>query len=733
MTSWLFADKGCTCGVAPALPQKPVENTPQEQGHLQTVELDDKYEMLGELGKGGVGTVFRVRDRISHKEFALKMLQPEYVKERAAIKRFELEAMAARALMHPNLVEVHDYGRTALGAPFILMSFVNGQSLADVLAQEMYLKPSRVVEIFLQACDALAYAHENGVVHRDIKPGNIILERGDSARPLFADYIKIVDFGIAKVTQGITGDTSQLTQTGEIFGSPLYMSPEQCTGARIDARSDIYSLGCVMYECLTGVNPFAADNPVQIILKQLHDSPPPFRKASPSLKIPHAFETVVLGALAKEPQARYQSMRDVASDLMLIQEGKQPQGPKALSGAKLPASKALGGNRIGIMLLVLNTILAGFVVWFVMTRNQAPTAPASSQPVAAQEPLDAMVQTADKSLALMEDQTKAAVAGPPFAAVPMQKATPPWQFEFLPTVSLGRIVQSGSFKSVTAVRRVSFPAVRPLYLNASAAVLAQPKILQRFRDDELYGFCSASPFDDRVLNAVKRFTGLKELLMPGADITRQGLEDLKSLRQLATVDVSRTKLTNDAFAVLGSWPGLRELTMDELNLFDDDLAKMAFLSRLSVLRMSHFKNVSRTLKSLQSSRTLSYLKIQDDNLTDQDLATVAGIKSLRAVDIGYNKQLHASALHSLAALPELSVLHIAGCKMSPAEALPEVRKLNGITTLVVDRTWTEAQLNAIRLAMPKLSVQYESDAIDTIEAQQSIVVGGMRLRVSGSE
>jgi tetratricopeptide (TPR) repeat protein/tRNA A-37 threonylcarbamoyl transferase component Bud32 len=349
ITGWLFAESVCTC-------KQHASKVVSEPGARGTI--DDKYEILSELGRGGFGTVYQVRELRTQRLFALKMLKPELKDDSRSNRRFEAEGLAAARLDHPNLVGVHEVSRTQLGEPYIVMAFIRGRSLADVLRDDLCLKPSRAIDVFLQVSDALAYAHDHGVVHRDLKPRNIILEDGDSHDALLVDIVKVVDFGIAKVIAPGNGDATQLTQTGEICGSPLYMSPEQCVGKPVDARSDIYSLGCVMYEALTGVNPFAGENPVQTILKHINQAPPPFKAASPFLKIPPQLEAIVMIALAKNPDQRYASMHDVSRDLLLLQSSKDPLEPRTKNAASRSGSGLLQGNRLALIILAVNTLLA---------------------------------------------------------------------------------------------------------------------------------------------------------------------------------------------------------------------------------------------------------------------------------------------------------------------------------------------------------------------------------------
>ncbi len=290
-----------------------------EDRFLGTV-IGDRYKILSLLGKGGMGSVYKAQHTSLGKTQAIKVLKQSALENNTALNRFDIEAKAASHLNHPNLVSVHDYGLTTEGAPYLVMDFVEGISLLDVLLRDGALNSALVLELFEQICDGLAYAHSEGVVHRDIKPSNIILTRTATGAP----QIKIVDFGIAKIVSHNNED-HELTQTGEVFGSPMYMSPEQCEGHReLDARTDIYSVACVMYEALTGQPPFIGANAIQTMYKQINEAPSLMDGANRRLKIPHALENVVMRALEKKPSDRHQSMEELRNDLQLIKSGGSP-------------------------------------------------------------------------------------------------------------------------------------------------------------------------------------------------------------------------------------------------------------------------------------------------------------------------------------------------------------------------------------------------------------------------
>lgn len=260
------------------------------------IEFGERYKVCEILGSGGMGIVYRVIDEQIGKTFALKVLRPELVSDRMTVKRFEQETKTVALLSHPNLAAIYGQGKASNGAPYLVLDLVIGSSLADVLQAEYCLDSTTAIDLFCQITDALAYAHSRGVVHRDLKPSNVLISSETG-------LIKLVDFGIAKYLPTDQSGKVDLTQTGDIFGSPLYMSPEQCQGDELDARSDIYSMGCVMYETVCGVPPFTGANPVKVILAHLNEQPKCIGEAAPMAKVPKSLESIILHCLKRSQQA----------------------------------------------------------------------------------------------------------------------------------------------------------------------------------------------------------------------------------------------------------------------------------------------------------------------------------------------------------------------------------------------------------------------------------------------
>jgi hypothetical protein len=280
---------------------------------MREIKLPSQYILLSRISEGGMGIIFRAKHRHTGAKLAIKVLHPHIAKVAVNVLRFEQEAKAACAMNHPNLVVVHDFGITADSIPYLVMDLIEGVSLQKFVRSQGPLSVKRFVDLFTQTADAIHHAHRRGVIHRDIKPSNLLLTTDDKGN----DMIRIVDFGIAKLTtEGPR--TQDLTGTGDLVGSPLYMSPEQCLGNQLDVRSDLYSLGCTMYFALTGQEPFLGKNAVQTIFKHLHDMPVRPSEIQPG--VPEQVELVIFKLIQKDPGQRFSSADEVKAALQHIRE-----------------------------------------------------------------------------------------------------------------------------------------------------------------------------------------------------------------------------------------------------------------------------------------------------------------------------------------------------------------------------------------------------------------------------
>ena len=291
------------------------ESFNQSPEHAIGFTLGEKYTLLELIGKGGMSAVYRAKDLKLNKTVAVKILLPHLISNDSTLKRFELEAKAASSLYHPNLIGVLDYGVAFERQPFIVMELLEGQSLSSTIKENGRLEPWRAVAIFTQICDAMAHAHGRSILHRDLKPSNVMISRSSKE-----DYARVVDFGIAKLLTPADGESLALTQTGEVFGSPHYMSPEQCSGMPVDERSDIYSMGCLMYETLAGTPPLLGENIMDSLRKQMESPPPDFTDIDPDLIVPERLQLIIFKSLAKQPSQRYGSFKELANALRSVQQ-----------------------------------------------------------------------------------------------------------------------------------------------------------------------------------------------------------------------------------------------------------------------------------------------------------------------------------------------------------------------------------------------------------------------------
>lgn len=275
--------------------------------------FSEYYQIIGPLGEGTLSKVFHAKHLKTNKNLAIKMLHSHLCQDSLSLQRFQREAKALSQLSHANLISVHDFMVSADGIPFIIMDYLEGETLQAILSRDKRLNWREAAGIFVQVCKGLAHAHGRGIIHRDLKPSNIMLVMDDKS----GLTVKVLDFGLAKTSQA--DSIGRITQTGEVFGSPLYMSPEQCQGVEVDRRSDVYALGCIIYESLTGSPPFVGKDVMDTLNLHLDGKIPEF---PPETALPPWMVQLTVKALQKDPDKRHQSIEDLGG---LLQDGLRMQ------------------------------------------------------------------------------------------------------------------------------------------------------------------------------------------------------------------------------------------------------------------------------------------------------------------------------------------------------------------------------------------------------------------------
>jgi len=419
----------------PELAAAPPATAPAPSGSFDSLvgaTLANRYTILRRIGEGGMGAVYEARHAVIGKRVAVKVLLEKFLAKSDFVARLLQEARLASSIGHENIVDVIDFGTTDDGRSFVVMEFLDGESLAQLLMREAPLPVERSLRLARQVASALSAAHAKGIVHRDVKPENVyIVRRGD------ADFVKVVDFGISKAVRQGQGDSNddglqslRLTHTGLLLGTPLYMSPEQARGAEdLDHRVDIWALGVMLYECLTGEVPFRANNYLGIISQVLNHVPVPPSQLRPELGIPESVEAVVMRAMEKDRARRTATMSDLEGELERLLAGDQNVGLTTLEAAAVEVVPRGIVHRWHLGLAAGILLVGGAVL--VLTRpdagpsskvGRAETAPAA---VTASVAGPAASTASSGSASAGPASTGPVVAGPPSAAARTGATVPP--------------------------------------------------------------------------------------------------------------------------------------------------------------------------------------------------------------------------------------------------------------------------------------------------------------------
>ncbi|MBU6455472.1 MAG: serine/threonine protein kinase [Cyanobacteria bacterium REEB67] len=643
--------------------------------------LDKKYKIISKLGEGGMAVVYHAHHQQLDKDIALKTFKSkEYTAE--AWRLFEKEVKTLARLNDKHIVHIYDFGFTEDKIPFFTMEFLQGQTLAQKLEGEVLVDLKVFLPCFIQVCSGLEAAHRKNILHRDIKPANIFLQNasGDNKKDISQKQIvKILDFGIAALTLD-EANTQETTGNGACYGSPLYMSPEQASGQELTAAADIYSLGCSLYQVLSGAPPLRGDSILATLLKHQHEVPRPLTSGDGST-FPNRLVALVAKMLEKDPGKRPQTAAEVAAELQAILALNLPtthrRVPGTISGAtsKEESGQTSSGlfhngvseffSRRNIAVgAVLSAIAIGLTSWNIFrTTAHEQEETRQVRAIFSRSPLSNEIQNTiphqEKTLTVTSYlQHDKATARPGFK-----------HFHFPTMAGLGTIDYAQGEKSISEPMSgdVYVPISAKLCLSAKRRLAEHPELFDGFEANDLESIrlhdlaavevMSDLNWKDTHFHHIARLTGLKELEFIDAGPTAAVCNDLNKLTQL------------EKLCMFGQRSDVSWLT------------RLVRLQKLKVLRVSEASNIVPFLKQLAPSKNLIYLGIQHSNATMQDLKLVSEIKSLQRLCVNENPKITDEAIPILAQLPELRDLEAAstGLTASVIFKLPLLKKLQGIS------------------------------------------------------
>ncbi len=679
--------------------------------------IGESYRILDVIGQGGMGFVYKVEHLMLAKVMALKVLHSNQCSS-IIWQRFRDEAQAIARLNHENIVKIYDMSLTAEGFPYYTMDYLVGQSLAECLDLQGRLSLRDALLVFEQICAGLAYAHGHGIVHRDIKPGNIMILPGRDTQE--NPKVKIVDFGIAKL-YALDGSSLQgLTRPGEVFGTPLYMSPEQCSGHPLDYRTDMYSLGVTMFQSLTGGAPLIGRSAAETAALHQTAIPPSLAQAAGNSQFPDSLEKLVAKLLAKHPLDRYHSLADTGADLRLIREqlkesefkgdserdeslfaSEQSHSTKARTTSSQPAFQVPISTMQIILLLCLFLFCAAASVAFMLSvQRSADKLSRKSSNLLEEPPIATLLSNAVTSSApgrvsynpdgLDEDEVKEIVrflnAKPGFfSQIDSRRQGTIYNFPTKFKIGTYKIFDSQDYKSTRtkdAVGVVFLPKGSLLKLEIDQAAKEFPQLLQSFRPNDLHSLTISliTPRSPDLAKNVQRLTGLRFLSLVSQDFSSKDLNWIEKL------------------------PHLQTLYMSAARLEASEMMKHPGVLRLKGLGISGMKKITPVLEALVKQNSITDLDVSRVELSSADEELIAQMKNLRRLWLRETGVTDAS-LEKYSKLTHLQILNLEGCTKLTSKSVGILKRLKHLEDLSlplqIDSEKDEADL---KRALPRLRI-----------------------------
>jgi serine/threonine-protein kinase len=644
--------------------------------------VGDAYRILDVIGQGGMGVVYRVEQVYLRQQYALKTLNSRYSAN--TLMRFQKEAQAASTLRHPNVVSADNFGLLENGLPYLVMDLALGETLGQLLKRGGPLSISQMLDIVMPICSALAYAHGKGVIHRDIKPNNIVITRSDSGQIV----PRIVDFGIARLTD--SGD-ADLTRTGEIFGTPFYMSPEQCLGLPVDQRSDIYALGCVIFETLTGAPPFCGEAPLVVMMKHQVEEPPSLKLGSLGSEFPEEFERIVRKALAKNVQDRYQSCLELEEDL----SAALTSSPSRFASPKKNRGRSQKNSSVAWFSWPWQTAALLVVAMLFVSLIYLP----------GPEKHITVSKRVDLPAVNVSSSTLDAIDSTPFnhryfSALIAHANGEHRVFNFgkKQVGQIGWIIPNvPGIQWHAAVGIYSFPVNTRIFFRVGTENLIENHVdvLRAFRPDDLYelefrdhaeAWVYTDKIDERVFDEALMFCS--------------------QLKSLSRLDLKASPVTIDGLKNMrvDELPNLRYMNLTKTGVDPELLSHLKVIHRLNALTLRNLINVTPVLKAIRNSKNMNSLDLDSTGLKDADLSYVVTMPNLVELKMNGNCDITDKGLAQVAGLKQLGVLAVAGCSIS-TRAIPTLAKMKHLTMLRLPKDkWKQADIQALQKQLPLCSV-----------------------------
>ncbi len=641
--------------------------------------LDKKFRLLSLLGKGGMGEVFLARHLMLDKDVALKVFGAGNASQEG-ILRFQREAQSIAKLDHKNIVKVFDFGISEGGIPYYTMEHLIGTSLAERISADGPLEQTQALEFFIQVCDGLAAAHAKGIVHRDLKPGNLFMESIESQKGS-ESLAKIVDFGIASLIDHNLSN-QRLTKTDAVFGSPLYLSPEQALGQTVTASSDIYSLGCTFFEALTGRTPFRGETARETIMSHLVDDPPSLSDSSVN-EFSEALEKIVADMLAKCPDDRPKSVDAVKRELTAILA--QLKQSESTSGFKSNDSKSqkndldehatvTARDTINKQALILRTLLVLSFLCFAASVCYATLDRMNRDEINLKTVTTKLTKSPSKALPRAEHRYEGKVAKRTFtnkskvmnynglftSKVVNQNGQSCVIFDFPKGLEMGRFAKSVSSdpsgeKTFPVNSGVSYP------IPKVASMAFYPSDV--FMKDESGFECIPAEF----------LLLLKECRIEKKNAAHT-IELIARQRELQFLDIAKSKVNDTDIAGLNKLTKLTSLRVDDTGVTGAGVAQFAGLQRLKFLSLSGCNNISAALQKLRNNQCILSMSLDDAEISEDDAKAIGTISNLEILNLR-GSRLNDKGLAHLTTLKHLHELDLRGCSVNTPRGVRLLKQL----------------------------------------------------------